>query len=50
MSISNYAQHLLRFCVANLDVGDRGIMAIAIFMPTHPQIANFLLLNKQSFK
>ncbi|MEG3911025.1 hypothetical protein Q5691_04665 [Microcoleus sp. w1-18aA5] len=34
----------------NLDLGDRAIMAIAIFMPTNPQIANFPLLNKQYFK
>ncbi|MBD1887248.1 hypothetical protein [Microcoleus vaginatus] len=50
MSISNYAQHLLRFWVENLDLGDRGIMAIALFMPCHPQIANFPLLNKQYFQ
>ncbi|WP_445316467.1 hypothetical protein [Microcoleus vaginatus] len=33
MSISNSADNLLRFCVENLDVGDRGIMPIAISMP-----------------
>ncbi|WP_158307986.1 hypothetical protein [Microcoleus vaginatus] len=50
MSISNYAQHLLRLGVENLDWGDRGIMAIALFMPSNPQIANFPLLNKQYFQ
>ncbi|WP_333207817.1 MULTISPECIES: hypothetical protein [unclassified Microcoleus] len=41
MSISNYAQHLLRFLVENLDLGDRAIMSRTIFISTHPQIANF---------
>ncbi|MEG4087884.1 hypothetical protein [Microcoleus sp. Pol12B4] len=47
--MSNYAQNLLGFWVQNSDWRDRGIMPIAIFMPTHSQIANFLLLEKQFF-
>jgi len=50
LSISNYAQPLLRFWVDNFDLGDRAIMSRAIFMSTYPQIANFPLLNKQYFK
>ena len=43
LSISNYTQNILNFRVKNWDLGVSAIVRKAIFMPSHPQIANFTL-------